>query len=266
VRITVVGCSGSLPGPASPASCYLVEADGVAPDGSRRTWRLVLDLGSGALGPLQRYTSVRDVDAVALSHLHPDHCLDMCGVYVALRYDPRGSRPDRLTVLGPQGTAERLASAYGLPVDPGMTGELDVRHWSPGTPVAVGPMTVTPHPVLHPVPAFGLRVEGPAEDHQSRAVALGYSGDTDTCAGLTRLADGVDVLLAEASFTEGRDTQRGVHLTGRRAGEAAAAGGVGRLVLTHLPPWNEPVRCLDEARAVFAGPVQLAEPGLVVLL
>jgi len=262
VRITVVGCSGSLPGPRSAASCYLVEADGLAEDGTPRTWRLVLDLGSGSLGPLQRYTAPRDVDAIALSHLHPDHCLDVCGLYVALRYDPTGPRAERMPVFGPVGTADRLAQAYGLPTDPGMTAELDVRDWSPATPVVVGPLTVTPYPVLHPVPAFGMRVEGPGDDDPSRRFALGYSGDTDSCDGLAALADGVDVLLAEASFQEGLDTGRGVHLTGRRAGEAAAVGGVGRLVVTHLPPWNDPAVTLAEARQAFAGPVQLAEPGL----
>lgn len=262
MRITVVGCSGSLPGPSSAASCYLVEADGHAEDGSPRTWRLVLDLGSGALGPLQRHTALRDVDAVALSHLHPDHCLDICGLYVALRYDPSGPPAARLRVFGPEGTADRLARAYGVPADPGMTGELDVRPWSAGTAVTVGPLTVTPYPVLHPVPAFGLRVEGPGEDDPSRRFALGYSGDTDSCDGLTALADGVDVLLAEASFQEGRDRGRGVHLTGRRAGEAASAGRVGRLVLTHLPPWNDPAVALADARQAFPGPLELAEPGL----
>ena len=77
MKVTVVGCSGSFPGPDSAASCYLLEApyDG-------RTFRLLLDLGSGALGPLQRYADLESIDAVALSHLHADHCLDLCSFYV----------------------------------------------------------------------------------------------------------------------------------------------------------------------------------------
>ena len=93
MRLTVVGCSGSYPGPESPASCYLVEAD----DADGRTWRILLDLGSGALGALQRYADPLGIDAVFLSHLHADHCLDLCGYYVLRRYHPdrrrsRGSR------------------------------------------------------------------------------------------------------------------------------------------------------------------------------
>ena len=87
VRLTVIGCSGSFPGPDSPGSCYLVEAEG---------FRLLLDLGNGALGALQRYFGLYDVDAICLSHLHADHCLDMCSYTVARLYPPaapgRGSR------------------------------------------------------------------------------------------------------------------------------------------------------------------------------
>jgi ribonuclease BN (tRNA processing enzyme) len=258
VRCTVVGCSGSFPGPDSPASCYLVEED----DAAGRTWRVLLDLGSGALGPLQRYARLHDVDAVLLSHLHPDHCLDLCGLYVALKYDPGGQHGGRVTVYGPRGTARRLAQAYDLPEDPGMSAELDVREWSAGVPATVGPLTVTPFRVLHPVEAYGVRLEV-ASDGGPRVLA--YTGDTDDCPGLDVLARDADLLLAEASFQEGReDGVRGIHLTGRRAGEVAARTGVRRLVLTHLPPWNEPGRALAEAREVYAGPLELARPGAVL--
>ena len=264
----MVGCSGSLPGPASPASCYLVEADGADAAGRPRTWRVLLDLGSGALGPLQRHTALTDLDAVALSHLHPDHCLDACGLYVALRYGPdAASRAGRrVPVYGPGGTADRLATAYGLDLDPGMSGELDVREWSAGVPVQVGPMRLTPVAVEHPVEAYGIRVEGPAEADPDRQVVLAYTGDTDSCDGLDELAHGADVLLAEASFQEGRDADRGVHLTGLRAGQAAATGRVGRLLLTHLPPWNDPERSLREAREAYDGPLAVAEAGLALHL
>ena len=106
--------------------------------------------------------------------------------------------------------------------------------------MTIGPFTVTPHPAEHPVEAYALRVEGPAEDDPSRRVVLTYSGDTDACEGLQTAAAGADLLLAEAAFQEGRDTTRGIHLTGRRAGEAARDAAVARLVLTHLPPVERP--------------------------
>lgn len=250
MRVTVIGCSGSFPGPDSPASCYLVEAD----DETGRTWRVLLDLGNGALGPLQRHVSPYDVDAVLLSHLHADHCLDLCGLYVALKYRPGGAPRERIPVWGPKDSAARLARAYDLPIDPGMSAELDFRTWQDGEPAQVGPLTVTPYRVEHPVEAYGLRVE-----HDGRVLA--YTGDTDACEALQPLCRDADLVLADAAFVEGRDESRGIHLTAQRAGEAATAAGARKLVLTHLPPWNDPDVSLEHARQTWAGDLALARQG-----
>lgn len=251
MRLTVVGCSGSYAGPESPASCYLlsVEHEG-------RTHRLVLDLGNGALGALQRHVDLMDVDAIVLSHLHPDHCIDLTGLYVHRTYDPRGPRPHRLPVHGPAGTADRLAAAYEGIEEAGMTAVFDFRVISARVPVHIGPFTVHPFAVHHPVEAYGFRVEAGGR-------VLAYSGDTDSCAELVPLFADADLVLADSAFVEGRDTTRGIHLTGRRAAEAAlAAGGVGRLMLTHIPPWNDPQVCRADAEAVWPRAVELAAAGL----
>jgi ribonuclease BN (tRNA processing enzyme) len=251
VKLTVVGCSGSFPGPDSPASCYLIEADDDV-----RTWRVVVDLGSGALGPLQRALDPRGIDAVVISHLHPDHFMDLCGLYVARRYHPSGELPPRLPVYGPAGTHERLVQAYGAEAAEGMPSVYDVRELTDGGQLRVGPITVTTRLVDHPVPAYGMRIEADGE-------ALAYSGDTDICPALVELATDADVLLAEASYQEGRDTARGIHLTGRRAGEVARDAGVRRLLLTHIPVWTDPAVVVAEARSVFAGEVTVATAGSV---
>lgn len=262
MRLTVVGCAGSFPGPDSAASSYLVQAD----DAAGRTWNLLLDLGNGALGPLQRWCDPMDLDAVGLSHLHPDHVADVSSLYVYLRYVPGPARHRPLPVHGPFGTASRLGEAYGLEPGESMNSQIAVHAWQPGHAVQVGPMSLLPVAVEHPVPAYGVRVTGPSEDDPDRSVTLAYTGDTDTCPGLDQLARGADVLLAEASFLEGRDLVRGIHLTGRRAGEAAERGRVGRLVVTHVPAWNDSQDAVAEARAMFSGPVLAAYPGMVVAL
>ena len=249
MRVTVVGCSGSFPGPDSAASCYLVEAD----DDAGRTWRVLLDLGNGALGPLQRLVDLDSLDALLISHLHPDHFMDTCGLYVARRYHPNGPVPGALPVFGPGGVGGRLVEAYGADAAEGLGETYTLQEWVDGRSVSIGPLTVTPRLVLHPVEAYGLRVE-----HGGRVLA--YSGDTDTCPALDELAKDADLLLAEASFQEDRDEIRGIHLTGRRAGEAAAAAAAGRLVLTHVPVWTDGDVVLAEARAAYDGPVELARP------
>jgi ribonuclease BN (tRNA processing enzyme) len=249
MRVTVVGCSGSYPGPESPASCYLLEAD----DRDGRTWRLVLELGSGALGALHRYVDPLAVDAVLLSHLHADHCLDLAGYYVLRKYHPSGPQP-RLPVWGPEGTADRMARAYDLPVDPGMRHEFEFHEWS--GPIEVGPFAVTPVRVAHPVPAFGLRVS-------ADGATLAYTGDTGPTPVLDDLARDVDLFLAEASFRSVDTNPPDLHLTGADGGAVAARAGVRRLVLTHVPPWYDAAEALAEAAAEFDGPIELARSGAV---
>lgn len=247
MRLTVVGCSGSLAGPTSSASCYLLEGDLEG-----RTWRVLLDLGSGALGPLQRFVDPLSIDAVLISHLHPDHYSDISGLYVLWKYHPDGSRPP-IPIWGPKGIAKQAARAYGLRKDPGMSAQFDFREYD-DQPIRLGPFTISVTPVAHPITAYGLRVE-------STGRVLAYSGDTGPCQALVELACGADLLLAESAFVEGADNPAGLHLTGGQAGAAAARAGVGRLVLTHIPPWHDPETSLAEARQEYDGPLEAAATG-----
>ncbi|MCF2532319.1 MBL fold metallo-hydrolase [Yinghuangia soli] len=245
MKLTVVGCSGSYPGPDSPCSCYLVEADGV---------RILLDLGSGALGTLQHHTDLGAIDAVVLSHLHADHCLDLCGYFVYRNYHPEGRLP-LLPVYGPDGTGERLARAYDIPGEPGLTEAFAFRTVTPGT-FEIGPFRFTAGHVNHPVESFAYRIEAGGR-------TLVYSGDTAGSDTLVDLARDSDLLLCEASFVDGRDTYENVHLNGREAGEHAERAGTGRLVLTHIPPWTDGERNLADAAKAFRGPTELARSGAV---
>jgi len=263
MRLVVVGCAGSFPSPGSACSAYLVQAD----DGAGRTWTVLLDLGNGALGPLQRYGDVAALDAIGLSHLHADHVADMAVLSVARRYRPAGALPV-LPVWGPAGTAARLLELSGDDDPAALTdGQFEVHEWDPSFPVAVGPLTLTPVRMNHSVPCFGVRVTGPSEGDPTRSVTIAYTGDTDSGPGLDALASDVDLLLAEAAFQQGRDdAYRGIHLTARRAAEAAAGGGARHLVLTHLPAWNDPLIAEAEARSAYDGLTTLATPGARFLL
>ncbi len=246
MRLTVVGCSGSFPGPDSAASCYLVEADG---------FQVVLDLGNGSLGQLQRYTSLDRPGAVLLSHLHADHVIDLTSYYVVRRYHPDGPMGP-LPVYGPHGSSHRMARAYDLPYNPGMTHEFDFRTF--GTePLQVGPFTVSVVPVIHPVESYAMRLE-----HAGRSIV--YSGDTAPTPNLPKLAAGADLFVCEAAFLEGGVNPEGLHLTGKEAGEAATAAGAKSLIVTHVPPWGDAARALAEAKETYAGPLELAAPGMTV--
>ncbi|AYY12161.1 MBL fold metallo-hydrolase [Actinobacteria bacterium YIM 96077] len=251
MRLTVLGCSGSMPGPTSPASSYLVEAG---------TTRVVLDLGSGSMIKLQDkigFEALDTLDAVLISHLHPDHYIDLCAYYVALRYG-MGRDYRRVPVWGPDGTAERLARAYGErpEPDPVMSAEFEF-HTLPGPPTprfTVGDISVEVTHVVHPITAYAFRLE-----HDGRSIV--YSGDTGPCAALVELARGADLMLCEAAFQDHPNPPPNLHLTGEEAGEHGARAGVARMVITHVPPWGDPERAVAGARATFDGPVVAASVG-----
>lgn len=241
LTVTVVGCSGSYPGPHSPASCYLLESTV-----NGETTRVVLDLGSGSLGHLQRYVDPFDIDAILVTHLHPDHFMDLTGLYVLRKYHPeRRPGPTRLPVYAPKGMFKRLQLAYYGTAEMKQGEQFDHRRVIDGEVIEIGSLRVTPRQVEHPIEAYGYRFESPAG-------TVAFTGDTDTCPALTPLLENADIALADGAFVTGRDEIRGIHLTPRRAAEAAiAAGGVKRLILTHIPPWNDPQACLREAAELW---------------
>jgi ribonuclease BN (tRNA processing enzyme) len=247
VKLTVLGCSGSVPGPDSPASGYLVEADG---------YRLILDLGHGAYGALQRYLRPSDVDAIVVSHLHADHCIDLTAYIVGLRYGGDGYRstgPDgRIPLIGVPGTRDRLEAAY----DP-LARKLGLHQiFSFATPSEseLGPFRMSYAPMNHPTATNAVRIR-----YQDRALV--YSADTGESAELVELARGADVLLCEASVGADEELIPDLHLTGRMAGEHADKAGVERLIVTHVPPWNSIQEAADDAAEAFHGVVETAHPG-----
>jgi len=247
VRITVLGCSGSVVGPDSPASGYLLTAADTPP--------LVLDFGGGVLGALQRHVDPNTVH-VLLSHLHADHCLDLPGLFVWRRYHPTPA-PERGLMYGPSDTWTRLAAAsspLGGDLDD-FADIFDVNPWVDGEAIQIGALTILPRLVSHPTESFGMRITDPF------GATLVYSGDTGMCESVTELAAEADVFLCEASWTDSPERPKHLHLSGAEAGRVAERAGVRELLLTHIPPWTSREDVIAEAKAEFGGPVHAVVPG-----
>ena len=243
MRLTVLGCSGSFPGPGAACSSYLVTHQGFA---------LLVDLGNGALGELQRYLDPRDVDAVFLSHLHADHWLDLVPFAHARRHHPDGRVPPVLPVFAPTSERERITGAIGRPAD----ALRDVFELREPADVTLGPFRIEVARTRHPVEAYAARVSASGK-------TLVYTADTGPFAELAAFARGADVLLAEAGFA-GPGNPSDVHLTGPQAGALARDAAAELLVVTHIAPWHDAADQLELAGAAFGGPAVLARPGLAI--
>lgn len=247
MRLTILGCSGSYPSADSPASSYLIEHDG---------HRIVLDLGNGSFGALQRHVAMDwpgALDAVVLSHCHLDHCADLGSLYVQRHY--YSATTGRLPVLGPSDARARAVGIYGKSDEAGLDEEFDFTTFAREAMV-VGPFTIDVARAVHPVEAYSIRVSADGR-------SITYSGDTAINDRLVDLAHDTDVALFEASFV-GTEFPTGVHMSAGEAGRAAREAGAGRLVLTHHVVMNDPAVVIAEASAEFDGPVTLASSGLAI--
>lgn len=204
MKLTVIGCSGSMSGPTSAASSYLVRGQG---GGS-----ILLDLGAGTIGNLQNHIDPLSLDAIVLSHLHADHCADLAAMHVYRRWHPAAPGTP-IPVYAPADAGARLQQLADDSACEDYSPEFDFHVVAPGDTVSIAGLDLAFSAAWHTVPAVSIRVE----DRVGGGRAL-YTGDSDLNDELVAAASEADFVLAEAAFEEGRDTVRGVHMTGIRAG------------------------------------------------
>ena len=234
LSLTVLGCSGSYPGPGSACSSYLVRSS---------TTTIWLDAGSGSLANLQRHVDITDVDAVVLSHEHPDHTGDLAGFYVACKYY---LHREHVPVYAPASVADTVYYS-GEP--------LAWHDVADGSAVDIGGLHLTFSRTDHPPETLAVRVDGDGR-------SLGYSADSGPAWSLSKLGPGLDLALCEATYLSD-DEGRAQHMSARQAGISGREAGVGRLVLTHQQPGTDLEAIVAEGSAAFGRPVEVAIEGTV---
>ncbi len=253
MRLTVLGRSPARPNPGEACAGYVVEGGGS---------RILMDVGPGVVAQLLRRNTPDELDAVVISHMHTDHCLDL----ITLRY----SYPwidvakHRLTVIVPPGAMGQLSE---LALGAGYANFFDksfifVEH-DGKRPIEIGNLRLEPNETQHYVRTWGFRVTARGVDEDPNKI-LAYSADTGPCDALPRIADGADLFLCEAALRSLKEDvpepeSRG-HLLPLEAAEAARAAGAKRLLMTHIPVTDGGEWALSQARSVYDGPVEIAEP------
>jgi ribonuclease BN (tRNA processing enzyme) len=247
VRLTVLGGDGGWPRAGSACSGYLLQRDGYA---------LLVDPGYATAPRLFSIAPARDIDAVLVTHGHPDHCADLSPLLRARVFDDHPT--PALPIHAPAGAVD---SVLALDRPQLLRGAVNVTKLEDGARLQLGPFEIEATALPHTWPNLGYRIGAGGPSGPS----LAYTGDSGPSERLVDLARDVTVLLAEASYAEGvPDDVVGVLSSARDAGRAATRAGVGRLMLTHLVPDTDPGAALRYGREAFTGQVDVARPGFVL--
>lgn len=242
--VTILGSSGTYPGPGGACSGYLLRTPHTT------VW---LDAGPGTLANVQQHVKLGDIDALVLSHEHPDHWIELPVLRHVLVYE---LGRDGLPTYGTAGTRE-LADA----VTRGRVAPTFAWHdLSEGDQITIGDISLGFARTDHPVETLAVRAE-------AHGRVLGYSADTGPRFQLSALDSGgrgFDLALVDATFTDAQASDAGddaVHLSARQAGALAERSGVDKLLVTHLYPGRDLREAVDDAASVFDGPVEAAVIG-----
>ena len=214
--------------------------------------RLLLDLGQGTFSRLAATLDPSSLDALVVSHLHPDHFVDMVPLRHFLRWEFQP--PRRTRVIGPRDLSNRLNALHA---DEGFSSAaFDTEPLSEATFV-VGSLMITARRVHHIPDSFAFRVSA-ADDERG----LVYTGDCGRASDIDPLVCPGDTLLSEVSFGPRPGDPAAAHLDGPSVGALAARTGARRVLLTHLGIGMDPDETIDSVCTEFQGPVELVEPGM----
>jgi len=245
MELLVVGSGAAYPDqPGTASSTYVV---------THGDDRICLDLGQGGFAGLAGRVEPSTLRAVVISHLHPDHFIDLVALRHYLRYE--FEPPRRARVVAPAGLADRLDA---LLAEPGFTAAtLDIDDRREGT-IHVGPFALESRLVTHTDESYAVRV---SLAHAATTPGLVYSGDCGRADDLAPLIRPGDTLLCEVAFGPGPVPVGDLHLDGPAVGELAAATGPARVLLTHLQMGRDPAATVAAVRAGYAGPITLVADG-----
>lgn len=241
VRFTVIGCAGTHASAERVCSSYLLRHEGTT---------LLLDLGSGALHNLQKVIAIDELDAVVVSHLHPDHFIDLLALNYALRFHP--AEPGPVPVHGPAALEPTLSRLLPEESVEKMRDLLHFRSVSHGDILSIGSLELSFAAMNHPADALGARIS--AGD-----VVIAYTGDTAPTPNISTIAQDADLLVIDSTWMESqRPLPPDIHCTGLEAGQAAAAAGARRMVVTHVSPYNDAHAVAAEAARAYDGEIIVA--------
>ncbi len=240
LKLTIIGCWGGYPAPGEATSAYLLEKD---------HYKLLIDIGSGAVSRLQKYTTIQEIDAVILSHYHHDHVADLGVLQYAKLIDSYiTGETNKLPIYGHAEDEQ----AFRLLTHDCTEGIAYHGHEN----VEIGPFSITFLQTKHPVPCYGMRLT----DGEQTIV---YTADTSYQDDWISFSSKADVLITDCNFYGHQDGTDAGHMNSREGALIAEKAGVKELILSHLPQYGSQKQLVEEAKEVYQGTVHLAKEGFI---
>jgi ribonuclease BN (tRNA processing enzyme) len=237
MKLTVIGFWGGYPKQNGASSGYLLEHEG---------FNLLIDCGSGILAKMQNNIEPEELDAVLISHYHPDHIADI-GVlqHARLIQGFLGKSFPTLPIFGHSYDQTEFAKLTYKEITKGIA-------FSPNEVLTVGPFQVSFLKTDHPVPCYAMRIE-------VNGKSLVYTGDSSFKEEFIEFGKDADLLLCECNFYQHQNGKSAGHMNSTDAGKLAARAGVKQLILTHLPHYGDISKLIDEASSEYTGIIKLAD-------
>ena len=246
MRLTVLGGAGGFPPARGACSGYLIEHDG---------FRLLVDPGYAIVPRLLEILPPEAIDAVVVSHGHPDHVADLNPLLRA-----RLMSDDEAPPLPAYALPDALIPVLALDQIKALKGACEVHEFAAGDAFQIGPFAIESRLLPHSIPNAGVRIS-------AGGASITYTGDAGPTDDLVELATGTDLLLAEATYVESVPPgNEGVLNSALVVGHQARWAGAARLMLTHLMPGTDPEGSRAAAGRFFDGWIGVAMPGTTVEL
>ncbi|WP_099223663.1 MBL fold metallo-hydrolase [Listeria costaricensis] len=243
MKLTVFGHWGGYPLKNDGTSSYLLEEDG---------FKLLIDVGASAVSIMQNYVDPAELDAVILSHYHPDHVADV-GILQHVRL--LGNHEKRLPVL-PIYAHEEDERGFSYLT---MKDISEARTYHETDTLEVGPFSISFLRTIHPVPCFAMRFT-------ANGKSIVYTADSAYQESFVRFSEQADFLFADTNFFKEMAGKSRVHMASVEVGRLAKLASVKKLMLTHLPQNGSLAQLKNEAAAEFDGEILLAEKGLSITI
>lgn len=244
MKLTVIGPWGGYPKQNAASSGYLLEHEG---------FQLLIDCGSGVLSKLQNIIMPEVLDAVLISHYHPDHIADI-GVlqHARLIQGFLGKEFPTLPIYGHHFDQTEFPKLTYKEITKGIA-------YEPNEVLTIGPFQVTFLKTSHPVPCYAMRIEADGK-------SLVYTGDSSFKEEFIEFSKQTDLLLCECNFYAHQNGKSAGHMNSVDAGQFARRADVKQLILTHLPHYGELTELVRQAANEFSGKIMLADEFLSISL